>query len=587
MSGLTLGTVYEEDEGSTESLTQNKQRSSMEGFAALTATQRAVLEALEEGDLLLVTHPIVGQAVAPATDDQEDSDEYESEEEYVESDDEATNDGDVSGEEDDEDDEDANSFVSISGPAHIALPATSDVDIEVSRDGDEEMQSDRGAEDQSAEADKGSESEDNVSDNANGANAAVHVHVPPQVYVVASVSKTLAGALTSLVLTPMTYTHTYDPLNTHAFRIFGKATSHIHKPSCATCPAALDFTALTTHSILKRNPSGDAIRIVDATNFPTAPHGCYANCHAGFLHAPDSLNNLFDSYAPPLTAYLRAQNISTAVFLPTLQRIVCPICIGFDLLQEQQILQTSLLQVSWVDFDNVLAFLSRLSPRRKELGLSFVQFDEREWGFYFADMLEDSDEEDAEDGLLAADNDRWQQWDEAMDPNATIATSPAPAEVVAALPRFVFGETTRAKEAAEGEVLKCRICLEDMQQTTKVAELPCGHADCEECVVEWLKAKDSCHVCRRGVVDGVQTKEDDGSGDKAEDEDEEQTGKGDVVDRDGDVEMGDYTADEDEAVGGVENEGGEEEDVSEDMASLIAAAMAAERRLSEEATGQD
>jgi hypothetical protein len=164
-----------------------------------------------------------------------------------------------------------------------------------------------------------------------------------------------------------------------------------------------------------------------------------------------------------------------------------------------------------------------------------------------------------------------------MDPNAIITTSAASEELVAALPRIVFGDTARAKEAVKGEVMKCRICLEEMYIDTNVILLPCGHADCAECVVEWLKAKDSCHVCRAGVV-------------KADDEDaigkikaDGKDGKQAIVDTDGDVEMSESSSAEEMGQTGNDTEEKDLSMASEDLGDLISAAAEAERRLSVDA----
>jgi len=48
-----------------------------------------------------------------------------------------------------------------------------------------------------------------------------------------------------------------------------------------------------------------------------------------------------------------------------------------------------------------------------------------------------------------------------------------------------------------GKEADCNICLEKVGNNgNKSCELPCGHAFDKSCLVQWLKEKDSCPVCR-------------------------------------------------------------------------------------------
>jgi E3 ubiquitin-protein ligase RNF115/126 len=42
----------------------------------------------------------------------------------------------------------------------------------------------------------------------------------------------------------------------------------------------------------------------------------------------------------------------------------------------------------------------------------------------------------------------------------------------------------------------CSICHEDFVEKEKVVELPCSHAFHKACLVPWLKAHNTCPVCR-------------------------------------------------------------------------------------------
>lgn len=67
---------------------------------------------------------------------------------------------------------------------------------------------------------------------------------------------------------------------------------------------------------------------------------------------------------------------------------------------------------------------------------------------------------------------------------------PADPELVAALP------TVPTPEFAEGEDRACPVCLVDMTPGEPSRELPCGHRYHDECILEWLRTKNSCPVCR-------------------------------------------------------------------------------------------
>ena len=70
---------------------------------------------------------------------------------------------------------------------------------------------------------------------------------------------------------------------------------------------------------------------------------------------------------------------------------VCPVCIGKGLMQEYQSLRETLESYHMVEMVDAIEFYSRLNPRRRQLGYSFHQFDEREWGYMFDDMQSEDD----------------------------------------------------------------------------------------------------------------------------------------------------------------------------------------------------
>lgn len=145
------------------------------------------------------------------------------------------------------------------------------------------------------------------------------------------------------------------------------------------------------------------------------------------------------------------------------------------------------------DMGVLVEFLGRVNPRRRELGYPFEQFDEREWGFgEFDDMLSDDGREDA------AGDGRWEQWDEALDPNSAVQNRPASAATIASLPRKLFESIDQDKE---DEVANCKVCLDKFEKAAVTVELPCGHTYYHEvCIEQWLKQFDNCPTCRRVVT---------------------------------------------------------------------------------------
>ena len=70
--------------------------------------------------------------------------------------------------------------------------------------------------------------------------------------------------------------------------------------------------------------------------------------------------------------------------------------------------------------------------------------------------------------------------------------SPAHPDAVSRLPRVVGG--ARAGDEDTG----CPVCLADMEapEGATLREMPCGHRFHEACLLEWLRTKHTCPVCR-------------------------------------------------------------------------------------------
>jgi len=93
---------------------------------------------------------------------------------------------------------------------------------------------------------------------------------------------------------------------------------------------------------------------------------------------------------------------------------------------------------------------------------------------------------------------------EAMDPqNQPMRKHPASKEQMAGLTRRQATEIELAKQ-------KCAICLEQYDKERSIITMDCGHSFDEPCLINWLKIKNTCPLCR------VQMKKD--SSEKGKDE---------------------------------------------------------------------
>ncbi|KAM0936453.1 putative transcription factor C2H2 family [Dioscorea sansibarensis] len=79
------------------------------------------------------------------------------------------------------------------------------------------------------------------------------------------------------------------------------------------------------------------------------------------------------------------------------------------------------------------------------------------------------------------------------DDDDDVGGPPAAAEsVVEALP-----SVSMAGEGLAGESMACAVCKDEIELEEKVKKLPCKHYFHSECIVPWLKMRNTCPVCRR------------------------------------------------------------------------------------------
>ncbi|KAK3068973.1 hypothetical protein LTR53_013051 [Teratosphaeriaceae sp. CCFEE 6253] len=261
---------------------------------------------------------------------------------------------------------------------------------------------------------------------------------------------------------------------THTYQLLGNAVSHsqTHTDQCqceqTRSVAQIDEDYKLSSYTIELNPSGDSVRNEVALRL--GAYHCPVNCDYGFLYDLGDLPRVLKS-----TVY------TTPVTLP--HSPLCPVCMGLDLLVEQQNLKLALENNSWVEIEKIVEHLGRVNPRRRALGYEVCQFDEREWGLLFDDMYEDDEGDDAYEWLN----------EEAMDPNYGYRVKPTKQEAIDALPRKAFANV----ECPEKQGEQCLICREEFAQDTMVVELPCSHVFHDaECIALWLSASHQCPTCR-------------------------------------------------------------------------------------------
>lgn len=328
-------------------------------------------------------------------------------------------------------------------------------------------------------------------------------HHPPTMFLCCDITKDSEGEVEEIVLLRVDYsatpgTDSDDTITT--YQLYGNE-----------CVTNVSAAQLSKHAKIARTPSDDDVhenRTAPHTTYhppqnfiyhirPTGDlvrrqifsHTCPASCTRGWLRSISHLRGMIADYVIPSST-------------PN-ARAVCPACMGVALTQEHQALRADLEAFRHVaNFSAIVDLYAKLNPRRRELGYSFVQFDEREWGFYFDDMLSEEDEEDEDDG--ADEGVRYESWDEANDPANGARLRPASAEIILALKVEKYAAVEKVGGGDEGEkegedAPHCLVCHETYHAEKLVVVLPCGHYFCEDCGKQWLSSYDSCPACRARV----------------------------------------------------------------------------------------
>mmetsp|Transcript_21787 Transcript_21787/g.35229 ORF Transcript_21787/g.35229 Transcript_21787/m.35229 type:complete len:219 (+) Transcript_21787:174-830(+) len=84
-------------------------------------------------------------------------------------------------------------------------------------------------------------------------------------------------------------------------------------------------------------------------------------------------------------------------------------------------------------------------------------------------------------------------WERAMDTQAGLVPTPASQKSINALPTNHIQPFERILSD------RCTVCQEKYEIGDKVTHLPCGHTFHRECIIQWLKQKNSCPLCRAKV----------------------------------------------------------------------------------------
>ncbi len=215
-----------------------------------------------------------------------------------------------------------------------------------------------------------------------------------------------------------------------------------------------------------RNPCGDTIT-----------RNCYGSCPAvcddGFLETVHDLQQLVTDNITDVSPYSP----------------VCPVCIGKDIALAYHQLRVLLERAHVVTPDVTGDVFFSLNPRRTQLGYSFKQYDEREWGLLFDDIASEDDDYDGNG------NDGYEHFAEAMDPNANPVFKRASRAAIEALESKPYKDI---EDKDKKEVL-CAICGDGFTEEGVVTMMPCGHLFCggeESCLMQWLSTSHSCPICR-------------------------------------------------------------------------------------------
>lgn len=79
-----------------------------------------------------------------------------------------------------------------------------------------------------------------------------------------------------------------------------------------------------------------------------------------------------------------------------------------------------------------------------------------------------------------------------------------PKETSSGLEKEVFEKLKESERKVREDELKdsCPVCQDKYSDSRNVIELSCSHKFCSDCVLPWLKKKNSCPVCREEVKFG-------------------------------------------------------------------------------------
>lgn len=467
-------------------------------YQHLSDEQRAACADLNAGDLLLVRlAPGSSSGGGYGSGDSDDGGEFD--DDVYQSDSERSQSEDEDGDESEDESEDESDEAPTPREGEVGGDGAAAVAEQRENWGHAEHIEDIDAVDHSSHED--SDNDDSASDHDSHDEPA---HYPPTMFLCCDITKDSEGEVEEIVLLGVDYsatpgTDSDDTITT--YQLYGNE-----------CVTSVTAAQLSKHAKIARTPSNDDVhenRTAPHTTYhppqnfiyhvrPTGDlvrrqifsHTCPAPCTRGWLRSISHLRGMIADYVIPSST----PNV----------RAVCPACMGVALTQEHQALRADLEAFRHVaNFSAIVDFYAKLNPRRRELGYSFVQFDEREWGFYFDDMLSEDEEDD--DGEGGADGGvRYESWDEANDPANGARLRPASAETILALKveeyaavKKIGGGDGDDKEGEEAP--HCLVCHETYHAEKLVVVLPCGHYFCEDCGKQWLSSYDSCPACRARV----------------------------------------------------------------------------------------
>ena len=346
--------------------------------------------------------------------------------------------------------------------SEAAVGSVEETESATARNGDEDLSNENEGDDEEA-GDLEGGSEDN--ENSKTSATLFYVH---------NIVKDDTGAITDISLCLLEYSSQPSEVNSPSYHVYGA--NIVRNVSDQNKSDGIDGSWIKSIKVvvsdesfsydMSLNPTGDHIR--DIVFYGQCP----AECNNGWLDLQEDLQaTVTDTIQPVAASYSP----------------VCPVCMGKDVMQEYHSLRQELEVSSFVDMGSIIEFLGRLNPRRRQLGYSFKQFDEREWGYLFDDIP--SEDEEEEDGNH---HDGWEYFEEALDPSSNVVLHPASDAAIAGLPRIAFTELRTSEVGTE-----CLVCQEKFAEDTIVVELPCGHIFCDGgCAEQWLKQFNSCPTCR-------------------------------------------------------------------------------------------